>query len=397
MGVRMNEFQKKVSVIVPVYNAGTLLVKCIDSILKQTHRCIQLILIDDGSTDHSLEICEYFAKKDNRIEVYHIANSGSVAARKYGLRFVQGEYIAFVDADDYLAPDRILSLLSVITKSNADFVHAGHMEETDRNKNVVCDFSEVVVELDSVEKRIRFLQKYVLDGAEGNYISYSIWSKLFKSNFIKKCFENLEDEQQYGEDLLCLFRCILESKRIVLSKNTMYHYVVRSNSLSHLRYEEYMAQEIKLWHCILKLLGEYQCLETTKDTIYGFIKRRMLSVLTTDIRKVCPIQRYYYKDIDKIMGKDVILYGAGNVGQDYYVQISKYDNCNIVAWIDANSAEYHFRYTIVRDVKSILSLQFDMIIVAVLNEKARTEIINSLVGMGVSREKIDWQVPGVYF
>ena len=77
----MNKFQKKVSVIVPVYNAGTLLVKCIDSILKQTHRCIQLILIDDGSTDHSLEICEDFAKKDNRIEVYHIANSGSVAAR----------------------------------------------------------------------------------------------------------------------------------------------------------------------------------------------------------------------------------------------------------------------------------------------------------------------------
>ena len=226
----------KISIIVPVYNAEKYLLKCIDSIRAQTHENLQIILVDDGSTDQSPKICDYFSEEDFRIEVYHIKNIGSVGARKYGLKRAEGEYIGFVDADDYIEPGMYLELLNILLESDADFVHSGHIEEKDGLEKRVCYFEERVADLCDIESRIKFIQRYMLGGTNKECISSSLWSKLYKEKFIKKCFEQLLDKQQYGEDLLCLCRCVLECNRIALSENTLYHYVVRKNSLSHLDY-----------------------------------------------------------------------------------------------------------------------------------------------------------------
>ena len=125
----MQSFEDKITVIVPIYNAELYISKCIDSILKQTYSHLQIILIDDGSTDSSGKICDRYANLDKRVEVYHTTNNGLVAARKLGLQLAKGKYIGFVDADDYIEPNMFSELILNLIKTDADFVHSGFIEE----------------------------------------------------------------------------------------------------------------------------------------------------------------------------------------------------------------------------------------------------------------------------
>ena len=101
----------KISIVVPVYNTELELPRCIDSIIKQTYSNLQIILIDDGSTDTSGKICDWYSTQDKRIEVYHTINNGSVIARKFGINISVGEYVGFVDSDDYIESNMFLEML----------------------------------------------------------------------------------------------------------------------------------------------------------------------------------------------------------------------------------------------------------------------------------------------
>ena len=230
----MTEAEGKITVIVPVYNAEPYLPQCIESILRQTYPNLQIILVDDGSTDGSGMICDKYAGMDGRIEVYHTENRGLVAARKLGIRCSTGKYVGFVDADDYIDPEMYELLLKDIIESRADFVNTGYIQETENENENYFYFEEEVLNLPDVEEREKALVKYVLQAEKERYISYSIWSKLFDRKLIEKCYLQLPDRQQYGEDMLCLCLCILESRHIKLSKRTLYHYKLQKKSLSHL-------------------------------------------------------------------------------------------------------------------------------------------------------------------
>ena len=118
-----------ISVIVPVYNAGDYFNHCVDSILNQTYKRIELILVDDGSTDDSRARCDEFAKSDNRIKVIHKANGGAASARNAGLDAATGDYIGFVDADDWIDSDMYEIMLSEIIKYGADAARCGIVRE----------------------------------------------------------------------------------------------------------------------------------------------------------------------------------------------------------------------------------------------------------------------------
>lgn len=387
----------KISVIIPVYNGETHLSRCIESVRMQTYKNLQIILIDDGSMDNSLVICQQFAQLDPRIEVYHTENRGLVAARKYGLTLATGAYIGFTDADDYIDAEMFYKLLQKIIETDADFVHSGYIEEIGDIQKNVYDFDESIINMGDTYCRNNILKKYILGRKDENYISSSIWSKLFKREFIKKCYSPLPNEQQYGEDLLCLCRCILESHRIVLIKKAMYHYVIGENTLSHLKYDEYMIKEVRLWNCFINILQEYNCYEFLKDSAYYFLKNRMIDVISADSSIKIPIPQFYYKDLDLIRHKKIVIFGAGKVGRDYYTQISKYQYCEIAAWIDSNWYEYHFDYAEVVNIEKVLSIQWDLVIIAVKDKVIGMEIMDLLVKMGVDIEKINWQEPGQYY
>lgn len=117
-----------ISIIVPIFNVENYLAECIESIQKQTYKNLEIILIDDGSTDQSGEICEHYARNDRRIMVIHQKNNGVVAARKCGLKRARGRYIGFVDGDDYINLDMYERLIQDIENTGADFVHSGFIE-----------------------------------------------------------------------------------------------------------------------------------------------------------------------------------------------------------------------------------------------------------------------------
>lgn len=386
--------KSKISIIVPIYNIDKYLDKCINSIIMQTYTNLQIILVDDGSTDDSGSICDQFILRDHRIEVYHTRNRGLVGARKFGLEKAKGEYIGFVDGDDYIESDMFFVLMENIVKCNADFVHSGYIKENNQDRSINCNYDEMILETNNVQKKEDFLCKYVLNEMS---VSPSIWSKLFKADFIKKCYRLLPDTQQYGEDMICLCRCILESQCISLSKNAMYHYRVREHSLSHIRDGEFVINEITLWGQLLKVFDEYGCFKRIKENISFYMKKRMLSVLLSgkDIKDHIP--QYFFKGINQIIGKKVVIYGAGRVGQDYYAQICKYMNCDIIAWIDSNWSKYHFEYADVMSTNELKRRLFDIVVIAVYDGKIAQEIRDFLVHMGIAVSKIIWVKPGEYF
>lgn len=395
--IYMNNTKVKISIIVPIYNAEMYLEKCINSIRVQSYKNLQIILINDGSTDNSLEICKKLGSEDCRIEVYSIENSGSVFARKIGLKKADGDYIGFVDADDYIEPDMYELLSKILMDTDADFVHCGYVKEKNGKKDIIFNFNEMIFDMDNLSCKIEFIDKYILGQKNNQSISYSLWSKLYKRDLIQKCFMSLPNEQQYGEDLLCLCKCILESRRIVLKKIAMYHYMIRKNTLSHLNYDEYMLKEIGMWHFLIKLFEEYKQLDIIKQELYTFLNKRMLNVILSNAKGKINIPTFYYKGIDKIIGKKIVLFGAGKVGQDYYWQISKITNCEIVAWIDSNYNKIHLDCIKLIDVKDIMSISFEIIIIAVKDRNSGKEMKDKLISLGVEKEKIKWEDPGCYF
>ncbi len=158
-----------------------------------------------------------------------------------------------------------------------------------------------------------------------------------------------------------------------------------------------MIKEIQLWYHILKILEEYGILGAVKGDVYGYFKRRMLCVILGDARKKVPVPHYYMRNIEQIKGKKIVIWGAGRVGQDYYLQISKYQNCRIAAWIDSNWEKYHYDYAEVSAAENISFIPCDLIIIAVKEKDMGMEIRDRLAVYGISVEKIIWQKPGEYY
>lgn len=188
-----------ISIVIPVYNAELYLEECISSILRQTYVYFELILIDDGSTDNSLIICRSFEKKDSRIEVFHQDNSGVSSARNLGIRLAHGEYICFVDADDWIDETYISSFVKSLVKNrNLDLCVQGL--KSFENGKIVCEksFTEALFE-----------SRDILAALEGGLIHFrGPYCKLFKISVLR-CY-NIEFpiELSYGEDSIFYLRYV---------------------------------------------------------------------------------------------------------------------------------------------------------------------------------------------
>lgn len=373
---------KLISIIVPIYNAESYLEECIQSIINQTYKHLQIILVDDGSTDRSGSICDSYAMRDERIDVIHQNNAGIVLARKCGLTRAKGEYIGFVDADDYIQEEMFECLIQSI--GEADFIHSIYYEN-DRKREISLSGM-----MDISEEKIGFLESAVLD--ESAYLSPSMWSKLYRADFIKKCFMKVPDECTFGEDLLCLCICILEGHQIVLLNDAYYHYRVLAGSVSHQKGITNIRNILTLYDCIEKTLSSYKEYEQIEEYIRKWFWITLIGSLKREERTFC-IQNYYLEEVESIQGKKIVIYGAGVVGQDYYAQISRYSKCEIVSWIDAKPENYSFEYIEVCGKDILSKIDFDILIIAVKRKEMADEIKSQLLAEGVEAAKIYWKAP----
>lgn len=374
-----------ISIIVPIFNVEAYIAECIESIQRQTYRNIQVILVDDGSTDKSGAVCDNYAAGDSRIEVVHCQNGGPVRARKCGLKRARGQYIGFVDGDDYIDPGMYQTLAEAIALENADFVHSGYWENN--TKKIVPAGKVIALPSDKAG-----LLEGILSGGDSS-ITPSLWSKLYQADFIKKCFDRLPEDCVLGEDVLALCICVLESEKIVLTDKAEYHYRTRENSLSH-KYEiNDLKKIICLYEDLCSILHDYHLDQkmhrTTDEFLWNHLSEYMGRIAEQDFQ----IAKYYFCNEDELEGKKIILYGAGAVGRDYYAQISRYSDCQIAAWVDAHPERYHYPHIRLYGLDIMQSAGFDLLLIGVEDEKLADEIRNQLTAYGVDKSKIVWSKP----
>lgn len=203
----------KISVIVPVFNSEDYLEKCLDSILNQTLNDIEIILIDDGSTDASLEIIKQYEKKYNNIKYKTKKNEGQAIARNLGIEMATGRFICFVDSDDYIENTMLQKLYEYAIKNNSDIVICDYIEEYE---NKVIKKDSLYIDAESVHK------SYILSVA--GPCSKIIKTEIFKQNNLKFLENNIY------EDLAIIPVLALYTKNISYCKEILYHYVIRNNS-----------------------------------------------------------------------------------------------------------------------------------------------------------------------
>lgn len=203
-----------ISIIVPVYNCEKYLSKCIESILQQTYTDFELILINDGSQDLSLSICEKYQEVDNRIIVLSHDNCGVAKTRQIGVEVSKGNYITFIDSDDYIEKDFLERLLSELCKANSDIVCC--------NVYYRGDISEDITSNKAIENYGEFINDYF----EGKFYAYCIWGKLYKRHLLEDVrFRDL----RYGEDTYYILEVVQCANKIIILDYVGYHYLDNPN------------------------------------------------------------------------------------------------------------------------------------------------------------------------
>lgn len=208
----------KISVVIPVYNSMKSIRDCYKSINNQTYQNLEIIIINDGSTDSTLEICQEIASYDNRVNIYSKKNAGVSSARNFGITHSSGQYLMFVDSDDILEPNACEKLITVAQKYNADVVCCNYY--INYNKINWNDTKKIEI----FESSSKAIQNYY---NEFN-IKTCIWNKIYKKNIVQLFDETLVT----AEDSLFTLEVICSAKRIVCIPEYLYHYISGSESLT---------------------------------------------------------------------------------------------------------------------------------------------------------------------
>lgn len=280
-----------ISIIVPVYKVEKYLRRCIDSILLQTYKDFELILVDDGSPDRCGEICDEYALKEGRIRVIHQENGGLSAARNAGLEVAQGEYIGFADSDDYCHPEMFDVLHNNIAQYNADLVVSKFERIEDSSEIVSCKSHTSSKEeiIDGNEA----LKRFIVEKDFGAYV----WNKLFRKSLFKET--RFPVGKLYEDDFIMpsiFYRC----KRIVVIPQVLYYYVINPKSLTcteksirHFDLVESRYQRIRFLESIdfPKQFIEH----SARSTIYSYWN------LYNDIEPKSRIEKKRIKDIKKMV------------------------------------------------------------------------------------------------
>ena len=221
-----------ISIIVPVYNVENYIEKCVNSIINQTYKNIEIIIVDDGSKDNSGKKCDELAKKDNRIKVIHKLNGGLSDARNSGMKIANGKYIGFVDSDDYIKEDMFETLYKLNKKYNSDISIVSYYEIY-RGKIISVRDSKKLEELSKLEA----IKELLIDTKIQSYA----WNKLFK----KELFEGIEfPTNKNFEDIATTLLLFERANKVVLLEDPKYYYVRRDDSIvgdrNYKTYKDYL-------------------------------------------------------------------------------------------------------------------------------------------------------------
>lgn len=233
----------KISMIIPVYNAEQYLKKCVDSVRAQTYGSLEIMLVDDGSADSSGELCDAYAEKDERIRVVHKENGGLVSAWKAGVKECSGEYVSFLDSDDWIDPEMLSEMSAYLTGNDREMVISDYIIERDGGSQ-----EYVWQKLAPGEYGRKEIEEKIfpcLLGQEERYITISRCMKLISKRLISENGNYTDPAIIVGEDTTIMLPVLLDCQRIVaMDHKAYYHYLYVKESMVH-KYNEKLTENIR--------------------------------------------------------------------------------------------------------------------------------------------------------
>lgn len=396
------------SVIVPVYNVAPYLRKCLDSILCQTYRNLEIILVaDSGSTDDSTEICEAYTAKDPRIKLLHRPHEGLVSARKAGVAAANGEYVAYVDGDDWIDADAYERLISLAGEREPDVLIYGFIEEY-QNRAFICpcmipagyyDADGIMREVYPRLLSLRYADQLEVPPGTSGYdaaakngqgsrrrhqpeIYSSVWSKLVKRELLRQTQEMVPNHVTMGEDLVCTIYTLLSARSVVITDYAPYHYQMRddSASLSNVSFQPYQA----MFEAANAALQNSPMRETHLTQLYAVL---LDYVLLTQYEAFLQ-DEFSNFPFGNLNGCRMALYGAGKFGREIFRKTRARFPDRITLWVDQNYKAYQAADLPVEPVSRLLEAEYDTVVIALINEALCEEIKEHLTAVGINADKI---------
>lgn len=380
----------KVSVIIPVYNAERYLRKCLDNLSKQELRDMEFICVDDGSTDESPRIIEKYAREDPRFKVIHKGNGGPVSARKAGTRLASGQYIGYVDSDDWIEPEMYRVLYETAERYQADMVSSGYYFEG----NYVTEHYDGVREGLYDEDSMADLRENAIYHLETEDVGLrgSLCCKLFRADLLKYVQESVSDRLLFSEDKICVLSYVLQCSRVYVLKRAFYHYMANPSSRVHTADTRYLISVNEIYQSFLKLY-EHPCFTASMrmqaeiyitEQIYKGINSR----LGFENGNLFWLDPYYLEDIPE--GTRVVLYGYGEFARAYRRQLTARRGLELVGWVAPTYRDMSQEELTVYSPDVLRQWEYDIVLIAIKNEKKAAEVRKELAEMGIPREKIRW-------
>ena len=373
-----------VSIIVPIYNTERYLTKCIESVCEQTYSKLEIILVDAGSTDTSSQICDEYTSKDKRIKCIHTTHKNQIEARKIGIVEATMPYIFFSDSDDWIEGDLIEHLMGKI-ENGTQLVTSGLSYDFYANSFILKDgLASGKYNRNEIRKKVtpEMMYKY---SSKGQGIVASMCGKLFERITFKDTLLQVDDRITIGEDGAAVYSYILSIDNLVITDICGYHYVQHDDSTIHTYsydyfrkigiLEKYLRQHIKVDG--KQLRGQID------RYVYSAIEPAVLQMYGIDIKSIY-CSHIMLPQLPK--GTRIILYGAGERGKKYYINIMRENKCNIVAWVDKNFADIDEAF--VESPTVICNRKFDFVFITLKDQDKVDEIIQDLIKQGVAETRI---------
>ncbi|MCI9141184.1 MAG: glycosyltransferase [Lachnospiraceae bacterium] len=373
-----------ISVVVPVYNIEAYIGECIESIIAQSYKNLEIILVDDGSEDSSGIICDAYARKDSRIQVIHKENGGLVSARKAGLSIAKGEYISCVDGDDWIEPQMYQKLLAL--NPDVDVIAFAGVEEYGIPGQSGIKRNTIKEGLYEGEKDRYQLYRCMMvnDSFYVNGILTYLWCKLVRRTLLIQCQMEVPDSVSYAEDAACVYPCLLKAKSIYVCNESFYHYRVRPGSM--VKEQVGVEKLVGLFGTLAKSFLAHPLKESLMRQLQYFMWHGMLLKQYRQIRHSMVL--YPFRKVKK--GMKVAVYGAGIFGKVIWKYGQETGDIVITGWFDQRCEVYRTRNLPVQPAEEVTGAAFDVVVIAILDVRLAMKIERQFVHMGIPVERIDY-------
>ena len=280
-----------ISIVIPIYNVEKYIEKCIKSVLNLTYKNIEIILVNDGSTDTSGKICESYSEKIDFVHVIHQENKGVSVARKVGLKESRGRYIIFIDSDDWIEKDYVEELYNAIIDTQADMVACGYYEDYD-------GFSKTIGDSNGNMKTYSNIDAIKAVNERKDIYSF-MWNKIF----CREALNELNDSIPIiiGEDYTIVVKCIYKMKKITTISTPLYHYIQRNSGVCNRGFDKKMFDVVENYKNVYiffrdngesKLLDSFKCYSLLEEMYYVICMsknnkydKRFIRIVTEDTRE----------------------------------------------------------------------------------------------------------------